>query len=675
MAAQLYSDWAPGPQSQPLVKRSKYLADALKNLNAQSTNIQTGGELGSRLLASAILQLTDRSNDKRLGDAQKADVGSEADAMIKALGGGQTAAPSPAAPIAPVAQPEAAPQALAQAIAPPTAAPITASPLPPISNPNRSNGSSPLGVRQNNPTNIRDTAIPWQGANGSAGGFEMFDTPENGIRAGARNLQNKQKLHGLDTIEGIIGDPKAGWAPASDNNNVPAYVSALAKATGYDPKARLNLSDPNTNQALLAAIIQHENGQNPYSPDQIKGGVMSALGGGQPVPQAAPQQAAMPIPTAQPQAMAPPPMSAPPQAQPAPMPQAPGQQQLGNSLAATPGEIQLIQQLFGRGDPRSVQAARDMASKIQMRQTAPHEYETSITRGGQSIRTDKSSGQQSVSDIPGFRAPLEGNFQYGPNGAAAPIQGTQTRVMSAKELGLPAPEGTYFNVEPSGKISQALAPPQGLQANGQGGFTPMSGSASDPTSPVNRLQGLKEFRGELKPILDQATALKRNIDSVRTGYQQQNGSGDIAMVNGLQKLIDEGVVREGDVNLQLSAQGIKGGIAGALGFLQSSGKFDPEIRSKIFSTASQLYGSINSTYKDRATAYRGIVDRTYGAGAFNDVIPPETIQSLGWNGEVNAQPRQSSPGAGASVGGGAANSAYAAALAERQRRQAAKGGR
>ena len=55
------------------------------------------------------------------------------------------------------------------------------------------------------------------------------------------------------------------------------------------------------------------------------------------------------------------------------------------------------------------------------------------------------------------------------------------------------------------------------------------------------------------------------LSSVRTHARAQNGAGDIAMINGLQKLIDEGVVREGDVALQLQAQGINGGIAGLQG--------------------------------------------------------------------------------------------------------------
>lgn len=181
---------------------------------------------------------------------------------------------------------------------------------------------APLGVRNNNPGNIRVSDIPWNGkAPGGEGGFERFNTPEDGVSALTQNLLTYQDKHGLNTIEGIINR----WAPASDNNNVGAYVASVAQKTGLDPRAALNLRDPNVMKPLVAAIIQHENGQQPYDPSIIDRGISSRLQQGDQRVQVAQANTGtmtdagpavtMPVPQASPPSAAPasaPPLAAPP---------------------------------------------------------------------------------------------------------------------------------------------------------------------------------------------------------------------------------------------------------------------------------------------------------------------------------------------------------------------------
>ncbi|MCM8734585.1 hypothetical protein M5E06_10305 [Azospirillum sp. A1-3] len=165
---------------------------------------------------------------------------------------------------------------------PPASAPLlgagsggtTTQPRTPISATPIDAMGAPLGIRNNNPGNIRVSEIPWNGkAPGGEGGFERFNTPEDGVSALAQNLLSYQDKHGLNTIEGIINR----WAPASDNNNVGAYVASVAQKTGLDPKAPLNLRDPSVMKPLVSAIIQHENGQLPYDPSVIERGIASRL--------------------------------------------------------------------------------------------------------------------------------------------------------------------------------------------------------------------------------------------------------------------------------------------------------------------------------------------------------------------------------------------------------------
>lgn len=231
------------------------------------------------------------------------------------------------------AQPAAGAPPLLGSQQPPATAPLlgagsggtTTQPRAPISATPIDATGAPLGVRNNNPGNIRVSDIPWNGkAPGGEGGFERFNTPEDGVSALTQNLLTYQDKHGLNTIEGIINR----WAPASDNNNVGAYVASVAQRTGLDPKAALNLRDPNVMKPLVSAIIQHENGQQPYDPAVIERAVAARLqpdGGRVQVAQAntgtmtdagpavtmpAPQASALPAPAA-PQAAPPAPAAQP----------------------------------------------------------------------------------------------------------------------------------------------------------------------------------------------------------------------------------------------------------------------------------------------------------------------------------------------------------------------------
>lgn len=130
------------------------------------------------------------------------------------------------------------------------------------------------GVRNNNPGNLEaSSSNPWVGQTGSDGRFAKFETPEHGIRALGRNLISYQR-QGIDTVGEIINR----WAPPSDNNDTAAYIKAVCAQLGVTANQPLDASNPDTLQALCAAIIKHENGSQPYSTDQLSTGVSAALG-------------------------------------------------------------------------------------------------------------------------------------------------------------------------------------------------------------------------------------------------------------------------------------------------------------------------------------------------------------------------------------------------------------
>lgn len=135
------------------------------------------------------------------------------------------------------------------------------------------NSSAARGLRNNNPGNIEAGSNSWDGQAGSDGRFAKFVTPEHGIRALGKNLLSYQR-QGYDTVSEIVNR----WAPASDGNNTEAYIAALCKKLNVTPNDQLNMSDINTLRQLCAGIIQHENGKQPYSDDQLNTGVSAALG-------------------------------------------------------------------------------------------------------------------------------------------------------------------------------------------------------------------------------------------------------------------------------------------------------------------------------------------------------------------------------------------------------------
>ncbi|ECU3941146.1 hypothetical protein D1313_20075 [Salmonella enterica subsp. enterica serovar Muenchen] len=130
------------------------------------------------------------------------------------------------------------------------------------------------GIRNNNPGNLEYSKTnPWVGQTGDDGRFAKFETPEHGIRALGRNLLSYQR-QGIDTVNDIINR----WAPPSDNNNTDAYIQAVCAQLGVTPDQPLDASNPDTLKALCASIIQHENGSQPYSDQQLSTGVSAAIG-------------------------------------------------------------------------------------------------------------------------------------------------------------------------------------------------------------------------------------------------------------------------------------------------------------------------------------------------------------------------------------------------------------
>jgi hypothetical protein len=131
----------------------------------------------------------------------------------------------------------------------------------------------PRGVRNNNPLNIRLSNISWEGEiiPNTDGSFVQFSDATYGIRAGAKILTNYCKLDGLSTLRDYINR----WAPSSENDTN-SYLNAVCQACNSDPDDSYDVTDPAKLGVLVSAIIQHENGQQPYSQELIESSIQLA---------------------------------------------------------------------------------------------------------------------------------------------------------------------------------------------------------------------------------------------------------------------------------------------------------------------------------------------------------------------------------------------------------------
>lgn len=135
--------------------------------------------------------------------------------------------------------------------------------------------TTPRGIRNHNPGNIDRTSERWQGmaADQSADSrFVVFTAPVWGLRALAKVLLSYQRKYGLNTSAKIIGR----WAPPAENDTG-AYARQVARALGVGVDDVVDLQDPGVLARIVPAIVQHENGQQPYPADLIDQAVRLAL--------------------------------------------------------------------------------------------------------------------------------------------------------------------------------------------------------------------------------------------------------------------------------------------------------------------------------------------------------------------------------------------------------------
>ena len=113
----------------------------------------------------------------------------------------------------------------------------------------------PLGIRNNNPLNIRCVAgTKWRGqrAEQTDREFVQFDSLEWGIRAAFCLLRTYRDKYRLNCIADII----TRWAPPSENHTA-QYICNVCRWTGFGGMQRLTVADW---PSLIKAMARQECG-------------------------------------------------------------------------------------------------------------------------------------------------------------------------------------------------------------------------------------------------------------------------------------------------------------------------------------------------------------------------------------------------------------------------------
>lgn len=124
----------------------------------------------------------------------------------------------------------------------------------------------PIGLRNNNPGNIRVSKSHFKGEVISDNSFKKFETIIYGYRAMFTLLQIYHRVHGLNTIREII----SRWAPPIENATQ-AYIDYVATATNIHPDATIDFDKKMPLVSIVYAMAYMETGCKPDAHEVIEG--------------------------------------------------------------------------------------------------------------------------------------------------------------------------------------------------------------------------------------------------------------------------------------------------------------------------------------------------------------------------------------------------------------------
>lgn len=146
-------------------------------------------------------------------------------------------------------------------------------------------------------------------------------------------------------------------------------------------------------------------------------------------------------------------------------------------------------------------------------------------------------------------------------------------------------------------------------------------TGATPAKQGNSFDRADYWRSQVKPFADSATNARVQASKVGASLALGTGTGHIAAINALQKMIDEGaVVRDQDVALIQSAQSLAGRLGAQMETLKSGKILSPELQEELKGVANSLESAIYQGVNERIGAYEPVM--TEEGVKMDSVLPP-----------------------------------------------------
>ena len=136
-----------------------------------------------------------------------------------------------------------------------------------------------------------------------------------------------------------------------------------------------------------------------------------------------------------------------------------------------------------------------------------------------------------------------------------------------------------------------------------GNYTPLeleqyNALADDPEEQVKFIERInavrdtahKNFRTEIRPFAKQLQEIDRKTSIVFAAVEKKNGTADIAAINAYQRLIDDGVVRSDDVELQGSARSLRDSVVAQIENIKKGDLLPQSVRDNMADMTRVLLG-------------------------------------------------------------------------------------
>jgi hypothetical protein len=172
---------------------------------------------------------------------------------------------------------------------------------------------------------------------------------------------------------------------------------------------------------------------------------------------------------------------------------------------------------------------------------------------------------------------------------------------------------------PVPEIDAVTGKPIQVRYGSKGGRQVVGGAT--PAKQGNAFDRNDYWRSQLKPFVDSATEARVQSSKVRGQLQLKTGTAQIAAINAVQKMIDQGaVVRDQDVALIQSAQSLMSRLEARVEGLKSGKLLSPELQKELQQVADGLERAIYDGVNERVSAYEPTMVEE-GVG-IDSVVPP-----------------------------------------------------